>query len=115
MIVLPPQIDEWCSLFDLEPPAGVLCRFEQRYNSGLITRWTGTLEEFRPDFNLEGIRWKLTGIGWHQLESRRIRGENIVTMFIPPRGLDRVLSNVLRGQAQNCPISAWKEDADAQA
>lgn len=85
MIVLPPQIDEWHDLLEVRPPERILVEFMQRYETGFTTRWIGTLEELRPDFNITGLRWRLTGIGKAQIEARVAKGEPLVTMFIKPR------------------------------
>lgn len=85
MIALPPMIDEWFDMLYYWPPRGILVRFEMELGRGVVTRWTGTVDELQPESDAMLLRWKLTGIGREQIEARRRAGERLVTI-LPRRG-----------------------------
>lgn len=58
---------DWTSYSLCPAPWGILCQFRRRNKPlGLFT-FVARREDFLPEFNINGLEWKLTGIGKEQL------------------------------------------------
>lgn len=59
----------WTDYFLCRPPR-VLCLFSRE---GHTETFVALPSEFRPEFNVAGLRWKLTGVGKVALERIPVR------------------------------------------
>jgi hypothetical protein len=50
------------------PPENILLQFKIE-NSEFPSTWSG-YADFPPEFNIASLKWRLTGIGKHQLENQ---------------------------------------------
>jgi hypothetical protein len=75
----------WTDYLFKRAPSGILCQFarvETSDNGGYMTKpWVGVQDDFRPEYNVAGLYWRLTGIGREQLE----RCPHLRTVYCPWR------------------------------
>lgn len=67
----PPQPDSegWNDYMYSFPPENVLLQFKQQRSEITAQVWTG-YADFPYEFNVANLKWRLTGIGKHQLEHK---------------------------------------------